>query len=146
MTPLLLILWTWTPDAVALEVYTCAFAAAYDVDCDEALAVAWIESRHKRNPTSSRRPTPWSPDSPWRICGVYQVTGGRYGRPECALMISWLWIGVWAGVHAIDYWQRQCPEAWACAYNAGWTGCKADPCGYLRRVKRLARDKPWEKR
>lgn len=145
MILLALILWTWIPDADALQVYSCAFAKVYDVDCDEALAVAWIESRHQRNPTSSHRPEPWSPDSPWRICGVYQTTGGRYGKPDCALQVTWLWVGVWAGVSHIAYWQGRCRATWACAYHQGNSGCEVEGCHYQRRMKRLARRRPWEK-
>jgi len=139
-----LILWVWVPDPAAMEVYAHAFGAIYDVDPHEALAVAWIESRHKRNPTSSHRPDPWSPDHPWRICGAYQVTGGRYGRPACALMVSWLWVGTWAGVASIYYWRGRCARTWACGYHQGNSGCRVDGCYYMRRMKRLARQRPWE--
>ena len=142
MILLALILWAWIPDSAALEAYTCAFAAAYDVDCDEALAVAWIEGRHRRNPTSSRRPTPWRLDSPWKICGAYQVTGGRYGRPECALMIGWLWVGVWAGVASIRYWQGRCRGRWYCGYLKGNVGCD-DDCDGHEYMLWLARTRPW---
>ena len=143
---LILILWTWTPDQAALEVYTCAFAAIYDVSCDEALAVAWVESRHRRNPTSSYREHPWSLAHPWRICGAFQVTGGRYGKPHCALVVGVLWIGVWAGVSHIAYWQGRCRRTWPCAYNRGNDGCRmGDGCDYQRKVAQRARWKPWER-
>jgi len=135
-------LWAWVPDGDALRVYTRFFSAVYAVDCDEALGAAWIEGKHRRNPTSKVRPTPWSPETPWKICGAYQLTGGRYGRPECVLMIAWLWVGVWAGVRAVDYWQGRCKPRWYCGYNEGNAGCDAD-CGGHVLVKYLARTKPW---
>lgn len=143
-TWLALVMWTWVPDATALQVYTRAFADVYDVDCDETLAAAWIEGRHLRNPTSKRRPTPWSPSSPWGICGAYQLTGGRYGRPRCALMVSWLWIAAWAGVVAVDYWQGRCWDRWYCGYNRGNVGCSGGCNGGQARMERLSRAKPWE--
>jgi len=145
MTPwLLLMLWAWVPDPAALEVYAAAFAAVYDVDADEVLAVAWVESRHQRNPTSSYRPDPWSLEHPWRICGVMQVTGGRYGKPHCGLIVGWLWVGVWAGAQHMHYWQGRCRRTWACGYSKGNSGCQVDGCHYMRKVRRLARWKPWE--
>jgi len=143
---LLILISTWVPDETALEVYTVAFSAAYDVDPDEALAVAWIESRHRRNPTSSHRPQGWSLEHPWRICGVMQVTGGRYGKPHCGLVVGLLWVGVWAGVQHMDYWQGRCRRTWACGYHQGNSGCRVDGCGYMDRMKRLARVRPWEER